>query len=246
MVAALGLRLQRMHRRLRQRHRQEPVLEAVLVDDVGERRGDHAAHAIVQKRPGRVLAAGATAEVLAADQQLDARVRRLVQDEIGPWPPLAVEAEVVEEALAEPLALDGLQELLGDDLVRVQVGDRQRRGAAVEAGKGAHQSSPAPLALMIRFGPPMASRTVKTLVPGLRPLRNSETSSPAAATRACAASGSGTRQAKPPRRSSSSLTGAFRLAPTSTMASPQRKNSSREPQSGFERSSRRSRSSFAP
>ena len=58
-----------------------------------------------------MLARGAAAEVAAGDQD---RVRLELD--------LAVADPVVEEELAEAGALDPLQELLGDDLVGVDVG----------------------------------------------------------------------------------------------------------------------------
>ena len=53
-------------------------------------------------------------------------------------------------------------------------------------------------------------------------------------------------QAGPPERWGPSPRGVLRLAANSTTAPPQRKNSWRTPQSGLERSSRRSRPSLAP
>src|SRR5689334_5212215 len=41
---------------LAQHHGQQAVLEAIGEEDVGERRRDHAAEAVVAQRPGRVLA----------------------------------------------------------------------------------------------------------------------------------------------------------------------------------------------
>jgi hypothetical protein len=48
--------------------RQNAVLEAVVVEDVGEAGGDHAADAEVEKRPWGVLARGAAAEIVACDE----------------------------------------------------------------------------------------------------------------------------------------------------------------------------------
>ncbi len=55
--AALGVVEQLVEIIRLHRHRQDAVLEAVVVENVGERRGDHAADAEVEKRPRRVLAA---------------------------------------------------------------------------------------------------------------------------------------------------------------------------------------------
>ncbi len=47
-------------------------------------------------------------------------------------------APVVEEEVAVAGALDALEELLGDDLVRVDVGQRQRDGGGGEDVDGDH------------------------------------------------------------------------------------------------------------
>src|SRR5689334_7878135 len=67
---------------LRYLDRQDAVLEAVVVEDVGEILGDDAADAEVEQRPGRMLAARAAAEVGAGDDDLGVLVGRLVEDEI--------------------------------------------------------------------------------------------------------------------------------------------------------------------
>ena len=67
----------------RKHDRQEPVLEAVVEEDVAERRRDHRAEAVVHQRPRRMLARGAAAEVLAREQDRRAPVARLVQHEVG-------------------------------------------------------------------------------------------------------------------------------------------------------------------
>ena len=50
--------------------RQDAVLEAVVVEDVGERGRDHAADAEIEQRPGRMLARRAAAEIVAGDEDL--------------------------------------------------------------------------------------------------------------------------------------------------------------------------------
>ena len=80
--ALLGVLHQLVDDLLGQRDRQDAVLEAVVVEDVGEARCDDAADAEIEQRPGRVLAARPAAEILGADQDLGVAVWRLVQDEI--------------------------------------------------------------------------------------------------------------------------------------------------------------------
>ena len=114
--------------------RQQADLGAVRAEDVGEARRDDGPEAVVLQRPGRVLAARAAAEVAPGDEDLVAR-----------QVPVGLLGPVVEEELAEARALDALEELLGDDLVGVDVvavEDRHRPGDRLD---GLHRRS-APVA----------------------------------------------------------------------------------------------------
>ena len=111
----------------RQLDRQDAVLEAVVVEDVGEARRDHAADAEIQQRPGRMFARRAAAEILVRDQDLGVPVRLRVQHEVRPLGALTVVAQRVEQVDAKAGALDRLEEARGDDLVGIDVGERQRR-----------------------------------------------------------------------------------------------------------------------
>ena len=112
--------------------RQHAVLEAVVVEDVAELRRDHAADAVVHQRPGRVLARGAAAEVVVGDDDLGLAVGRLVEHEIRVLAAVVLVAQLREQALGEPGALERLQVLLGDDHVGVDIDDPQRRGDAFQ------------------------------------------------------------------------------------------------------------------
>ena len=101
----------------------QPDLRAVGVEDVGEARRDDRLEAVVLQAPGRVLARGAAAEVLAGDE-----------DRVGRQIPARLLGPVVEQELAEAGALDALEELLGHDLVGVDVG-------AVEVADGRERLS---------------------------------------------------------------------------------------------------------
>ena len=52
---------------LRQRHREQPAAERVGPEDVSERLGDDGADAVIGKRPHRMLARRAAAEVAPGD-----------------------------------------------------------------------------------------------------------------------------------------------------------------------------------
>ena len=73
---------QHVAHRARQADGQDAVLEAVVVEDVGEVGRDHAAYAEIQQRPGRVLTRRAAAEILMRDQDFRVAVRLLVEHEL--------------------------------------------------------------------------------------------------------------------------------------------------------------------
>src|SRR6266446_3005743 len=115
---------------LRQHDRQNAVLEAVVVEDVGEGRRDNAAYAEIEQRPGRVLARRAAAEIRARDEDLRVSVCRLVEHEVGILGAVRLRALLEKQRGAEPGAFDGFQELLGDDHVGIDVDHRKRCGNA--------------------------------------------------------------------------------------------------------------------
>ncbi len=84
-------------------HRQDAVLEAVVVEDVGEAGRDHAADAEVEQRPGGMLAARPAAEIVAGDQDLRLAVGRLVEDEIRVFRTVLVVAHLREQAAPSPV-----------------------------------------------------------------------------------------------------------------------------------------------
>ncbi len=76
-----------------------------------------------------MLAARSAAEVFAGDENLRALVARIVEHEDRDRDrPMRCLPPVEEEKVAVAGALDALQELLGDDLVGIDVGAVERRG----------------------------------------------------------------------------------------------------------------------
>src|SRR5260221_6791565 len=118
---------------LGQHDREKPVLEAVVEEDVGERRRDDAAKAVVHQCPGCVLARGATAEVLARKMDRRAVVARLIENEVG------VAAPGADQRVREAGALDRLEMLLRDDLIGVDVRAVERRHQPREDAEFLHQ-----------------------------------------------------------------------------------------------------------
>src|ERR1039458_2975918 len=111
---------------LRQDHRQQPALERVVAEDVREGGGDHGPDALVVERPDGVLARRSAGEVAPRDEQGPAPVLGPVEDEGRSLRPAFVVAPVVEEEGAVAGPLDPLQELLGNDLIGVDVGAVER------------------------------------------------------------------------------------------------------------------------
>ena len=111
---------------LRHLDRKDAVLEAVIVENVGEAGRDDRANAEVEQGPGRMFARGAAAEIVFRNQDLRVPVGRLVEHEIGIFRAVVLVAHFRKQPLAQTGALNGLQVLLGDDHVGVDVGDRQR------------------------------------------------------------------------------------------------------------------------
>ena len=105
-----------------QNDREHTVLHAVVGEDVGERRGDDSPVTIVRKRPDSVLARGAAAKILSRNQNAGSGIAWLVQDKTGIGIARGRTSPVVEQKFSETSLLDALQELLGDDLVGVNVG----------------------------------------------------------------------------------------------------------------------------
>ena len=86
-----------------------------------------------------MLARGAAAEVAPGDEDGRATVARLVQDERRVGRAVRVVAPVVEEELTEARSLDALEELLRDDLIRVNVRAFERNGDAFVDSEGKHK-----------------------------------------------------------------------------------------------------------
>ena len=104
----------------------------VRAEDVPEGRRDDDVEAVVLQRPGGMLAGGAAAEVAAGDQDPGAGELGLVELEAGPLVAIVVEAPIEERVLAIARPLDALEELLRDDLVRVDVGTVEHRDASLD------------------------------------------------------------------------------------------------------------------
>src|SRR5208337_2865050 len=100
------------------------------------------------ERPNRVLPRAARSEVRPRDQDRGAAVASGIQHEIGILGAVRPKAPVEEKPLLESAAHDRFQELLGNDLVGVDVGAVERRHQAGEIREWTHRliSLPRPFA----------------------------------------------------------------------------------------------------
>lgn len=121
---------------------QHAVFEGVVEEDVSEGGGNDAFDAKVEEGPGGVFTGATAAKVGAChDQDGSVAVDALVEDKVRVFLAVGV-AEFEEGGAAQARALDGLEELLGDNGVGVDVGAVERRSDTLkdmelgEAGAG--------------------------------------------------------------------------------------------------------------
>src|SRR5207248_2329637 len=122
-------------------HRDEPILTAVGVKDVRERRCENRTEAVLAERPHRVLARRAAAEILPREQDARAPSDGMVELEVRIRAAVGPESPVVEQGRPEPGALDPPQELLRHDLVGVHVGAGQGRHPTGVTHEGLHHDA---------------------------------------------------------------------------------------------------------
>src|SRR5882724_1577485 len=127
--------LERLH------DRQETVLEAVVEEDVAEARCDHGAEAVIVKRPHRMLARGATAEVAVADQDARRAVFGAVEHELRLLAAVVVEAQIVEQQLAPAVLAAAPEKARRDDLVGIDVRRAHRHRDGIKTLEWLHVSA---------------------------------------------------------------------------------------------------------
>src|SRR5438128_22544 len=125
-------------------HGHEPVLTAVREKDVGERRRQDRAEAVLAERPDRVFARRAAAEVLPGEEDARAPGVGVVELEVRVRTTVGPEAPVVEQGGSEPGAFHPLEELLRNDLVGIHVGARQGRQPTGVTHEGFHHGAAPP------------------------------------------------------------------------------------------------------
>src|SRR5688572_7897202 len=85
-----------------------------------------------------MLTRAAAPKVIACDKHFSTLRAQLVQDEIRIRAALRIVAPIEEEVSVKPFFADGLKETRRDDLIRVDIIDRQRNNPAFEGGELFH------------------------------------------------------------------------------------------------------------
>src|SRR3984893_4248433 len=124
--------------RLGQHYRQHSILRAVIGKNVGKRRSDHRAKTEILQRPYSVFAGRSATEILAGHKNASSCITRLVQREGRIWQTIFRAAPIVKQKLAKAGALNSLEELLGNDLVGIDVSAMERSDLAFVDAKGFH------------------------------------------------------------------------------------------------------------
>src|SRR3984957_9373577 len=107
--------------RLRQPDGEEAVLDAIGVEDIAEARRDNDFEPVVGEGPDSILARGATSEIDIGDHDARITVMGLVERKLWAFCSVHVEAQVVEQILAEAAAAGLLQKTRRNDLVCVDI-----------------------------------------------------------------------------------------------------------------------------
>jgi hypothetical protein len=139
-VNLLGSLYQLRNFGLGQPHGKESILGAVVGEDIRKRRRDHSPKAEVRQRPHRMLTRRSAPKIPSRNQNARTLEAWLMQHKV--WILLSVSAKppVVKHKLPKPGALDPLQELLGDNLVRIHIDSIQRRHPTAMYRKGFHRA----------------------------------------------------------------------------------------------------------
>ncbi len=125
-------------RRFGQADRQQAILEAVVVEDVGKARRDDRSKAVIFQGPGGMLSAAARAEIASRQQDACVAISGLVQFKLRVLTTIFLKPPVEEQKLSEAGSFDPLQKLLGDDLIGINVRPVHRGDQAGMRGERFH------------------------------------------------------------------------------------------------------------
>ena len=118
--------------------RQQAILERIAAKDVGKGSGDDGPEAEASQRPGGVLAARPAAEVISSQENLGTLISGIIQHKIRFGRTVGVVAPVGKKIVAHAFLIGRFQETRRDDLVGVNIVDRQRNNTGCESGELCH------------------------------------------------------------------------------------------------------------
>src|SRR6266849_4574020 len=121
---------------------QHAVLETIVVEDVAERGRNYAGDAEVLQRPGSVLTRRTATEIVAGDKNLGIAIGWFVEHKIRVLAAVVAVALLREQTLAEAGSLYGLEVLLGNDGVGIDIDRPQGRRDPLQNRELLHTSSP--------------------------------------------------------------------------------------------------------
>ncbi len=119
-------------------NRQHAVFEAVVIENIGEAGGDNHAEAVIAQCPRGMLAAGPAAEITAGQKDACASVFGPVEFEFRIVGSVVAKSPIEKQKLPKASALDALEELLGDDLIGIDIRPIHRGDEAGMFGEGGH------------------------------------------------------------------------------------------------------------
>ena len=125
----------------RNHNRQQRILQRIALENIRERSADHRAESILRQRPGSMLARTAASEVVAGQQNLRGLRLGLVQNEIRLRRSVGVVAPVAEKLIAQSVLRNRLQESRRNDLIRIDVVERNQHHAALKRREFLHYSN---------------------------------------------------------------------------------------------------------
>src|SRR5690606_9282459 len=108
-----------IHHAIGQLDRQQAVLEAVVVEDVGKRWSEDRPEPVIGQRPRGVFATGTATKIASRQQDAGPAIFRPVEFELGVLRAVLAEPPVEEQELTKAGPLNPLEKLLGNDLVGI-------------------------------------------------------------------------------------------------------------------------------
>ena len=113
-------------------HRKQPILQAIISEDVGEGGADDCAEAEIDKGPGCVFPGATAAKVIAGEEYAGAGAFRFVQYKLRLWIPLAVVSPIIKKDFGQSFFVGDLQKAGGRDLIGIHIFIGQGDNATAE------------------------------------------------------------------------------------------------------------------